>query len=76
MQLGLGRTWNGQFPDAVLAMSGEDSDHVGLALTGNVPGPWSTIVRFDIGTVLSSSDYEDAESNLIAQVIVLKLLSK
>ena len=76
VQVGVGRTWNGSLPAAVQDAFGEDSDHAGIALTGTVPGPWSTIVRFDVGTALYSSDYEDAEGNVVAQVVVLKLLGR
>lgn len=76
VQVGYGRTWNRSLPAAVRDEFGEDSDQLGIALIGTVPGPWGTLIRFDLGTALWSSDYESAEGNLIAQFIVLKLLGK
>ncbi len=76
LQVGFGRTWNRDLPDAVRAEFGKDSDHLGVALTGNLPGPKGTLIRFDVGTALVSTDHADAEGSLVAQVLVLKMIGR
>jgi hypothetical protein len=74
LEVGFGRTWTDGLPADVEAEFGEGASHVGVALVGTVPGPWGTLVRFDIGTPVYSSDYADVEGDLVGQIVVLKLL--
>lgn len=76
IEIGAGRTWNRQLPALLEDEFGTDSDHLGIALVGTLPGPWRTLIRFDVGMALWSSDHEEAEGNIVAQAVVLKLLGR
>jgi hypothetical protein len=68
------RVRNRELPDAVVDEHGEWSDQVGIGLEGTVPGPWGTIVAFDVGCAAWASDHEGVEGDLVAQVVFFKLL--
>ena len=71
---GWARTWDHLLPSNIAAAFGDSSDHVGVGLAGNLPGPKRTIVRFEVSTALRSSDFSDVEGDVVAQVLFLKLL--
>ena len=54
--------------------SNSPSDEAGIGLTGNVSGPWRTIIRFDVATPVEASDYPNIRGDVVAQVLFLKLL--
>jgi hypothetical protein len=72
--VGAAQTRNALLSAVDLADIGFDSTHVGIGLGGTLPGPWRTIVRFDIGAPVSSPDYEDVVGRITGQVLFTKLL--
>lgn len=74
VSVGAARTRNAQLSAADLAEIGFRSTHVGIGLGGTVPGPWRTIVRFDVGAPISSPDYDGIAGRATAQVLFTKLL--
>ena len=39
---------------------------------GTVPGPWATIVQFELGYAVHSDDYDSVEGDFTVQVLFLK----
>ena len=65
---------NEELPAAELATHGESGGAAGLGLSGTVPGPWGTFVTFELGYGLWADDYEEAEGEVVAQVVFWKFL--
>ena len=65
---------NNELPSAELAAFGTGAGTAGLGLSGTVPGPWGSFVTFDVGWAAWSDDYEEAEGDVVAQVIFWKFM--
>ena len=74
VQADYARISNHELPAAELAAFGTGAAAAGLGVSGTVPGPWGTFVTFDVGWAAWSDDYEEAEGDVVAQVIFWKFL--